>query len=203
MNNDPLLQSCMWGGNFVDRKQMCLQIISQYPSKMWCNLIHFGLYLVPLSHHYQHLNPQFPKRLCVLYKAIVWLSSIHQARQQFVLFMSWNLRQYAIFFPVVMLLWRYAAVILEIKAQLVSVGPLEAWDISTLTAPTSVGRNFLASVLLPAHQKFVNVVKKMQQCVWWMLHRSLHEGSLQFIIFGMGDFCPPPPTPHVYLGCFT
>lgn len=52
-----------------------------------------------------------------------------------------------------MLLWHYAAVILEIKEQLVSVGPLEAWDISTLMAPTSVGSNFLPSVPLPVRQK--------------------------------------------------
>lgn len=52
-----------------------------------------------------------------------------------------------------MLLWHYAAVILEIKEQLVSVGPLEAWDISTLMAPTSVGSNFLPFVPLPVRQK--------------------------------------------------
>lgn len=45
---------------------------------------------------------------------------------------AWKFRQLDICFIVVMLLWHYAAVIQEIKEQLVSVGPLEAGNISAL-----------------------------------------------------------------------
>lgn len=116
--------------------------------------------------------------------------------------MSWNLRQRDIFFTLVMLLWHCAAVILEIKEQLVSVGPLEAWDISTLTAPTSVGCNFLPSVPLPVHQRSLSMVKKKQQCVGRLLHRPFTWEAFAVHSFGIGTFSSPGPPQTCLFGLF-
>lgn len=58
--------------------------------------------------------------------------------------------EYLLYSIVVNLLWYYAAVNQEIKEQLVSVGPLEAWNVSAFghQAPS----NFLLSVRLPVNQ---------------------------------------------------
>lgn len=106
--------------------------------------------------------------------------------------------------PVVMLLWHYAAAILEIKAQLVSVGPLEAWDISTVKATTNVGCYFLPSVPIPVRPQCLNVVKKDAAVCWMNVRQVFTWGDFAVQNFAKGDICfasptSPPPTPSMYI----